>query len=197
MNISPEQEQFFWKSAGASNICDVPGFPYPSYPAFKAAVFSGQVKLGIEYAAARELSTLTKSRIAGLFILAMAFASPLLAVASLALAFITGHWWVLGGTVTAFLGRLAANPYNPLKRVGAALAIIAFIYALAAEDITTGAPWSALVFTLGYCALWLLNRLSWAWAHDALLESEALAAYLFSTRNLHILDHTGRMHDAS
>jgi hypothetical protein len=45
-------------------------------------------------------------------------------------------------------------------------------------------------------ALWTLNRPAWRWAHDAVLASEAVAADLFRTHNLHIRDKSGKMQDA-
>lgn len=194
MNITPEVQQTFWAAAGVSQISDIPEFPLPNHPALKAAVASGEVQLGIEYAAARELAHITKSKVAGAVLLALAWVMPVFAVGSLIVAFFTGNWWALGGVISSFLGQMSVNPYNPAKRLGWVLVVAALVHVIVAQSFVQGVTWVSFSFAASAIALWMLNRLAWTWAHEAALASEAFAAYLFKTRNLHIRDSQGILH---
>jgi len=196
MNITPEVEQRLWAAAGVSRISDIAGFPLPNYDALKTTVANGQAQLGVEYAAARDLVRITKSPSAAMLILALSFVMPALAFGSLILAFLTWNWWALGGVVSSFLGQMFANPYNPLKRLGKLLVAGALLHVVVAQSVVHGTAWVSFSFAVSAIALWTLNHLAWRWAHEAALASEAFAAHLFKTHNLHIRDNHGKIHDA-
>lgn len=196
MNLTPGVEENLWARAGVSRIVDIPGFPFSSYDAFKAAVAKGDAQLGIEYAAARDLVRVTKSPAAGLLVLGLSWVTPLLALASLVLPFSTGNWWALGGAPSSFLGQFLANPYNPAKPVTKVILAGALLHLAVNRNILQGATWISFCFAVSAIILWVLNRLAWMWAHAAALHSEALAALLFKTHNLHIRDRSGTIHDA-
>jgi hypothetical protein len=120
---------------------------------------------------------------------------PALAVASIAVALLTGNWWSLLGVVSSFLGQTLANPYNPAKVLGKILVAAAILHITASESVTRGFTWVSFSFAASAIALWILNRLAWRWAHSAVLGAEVFAAHLFKTRNLHIRDDAGRMHN--
>ena len=194
MSIDPDVEQKLWTAAGVSQITDIAGFPLASHDSLKAAVTSGEVQLGIEFAAARDLVRITKSPSAALLTLALAFVMPLLAISSLILAFATGNWWTLGGIASSILGQMLANPYNPIKSLVKLLVAGALIHVVANQSIIEGATWASFSFIVSAVALWTLNRLAWKWAKEAALASEALAAHLFKTGNLNIQDNNGKIH---
>lgn len=196
MNITSDVEQRLWAAAGVSRISDIADFPLPSHDALKAAVASGEAHLGIEYAAARDLVRITKSPSAVLLILALSLVMPALAVGSLILTFVTGNWLALGGVVSSFLGQTFANPYNPVKGLGKLLVVGALLHVVVAQSVVQGTAWVSFSFAVSAIALWTLNRLAWRWAHEAALASEAFAAHLFKTHNLHIRDNHGKIHDA-
>jgi hypothetical protein len=186
MKITPDVERRLW----------IDGFPFPSHEALRAAIAAGQAQLGIEYAAARESVRMTKSAIAEALTLALSFVMPALAVGSVVLAFATGNWWALGGVISSFLGQLLANPYNPLKWLVTLLVAGALVHVAIAHSIVKELAWVSFSFAASAIAVWTLNRLAWSWAHDAALRSEAFAAHLFSTHNLHTRDSQGEIHDA-
>lgn len=196
MNITPSVEEQLWARAGVSRIADIRGFPFSSYDAFKAAVRKGDAQLGIEYAAARDLVRVTKSPAAGLLVLGLSWVTPLLAFASLVLPFSTGNWWALGGAPSSFLGQFLANPYNPAKVVTKVILAGALLHLAVNRSILHGATWISFCFAMSAITLWVLNRLAWTWAHTAALHSEALAAVLFKSHNLHIRDRQGNIHNA-
>jgi hypothetical protein len=196
MSRTPAVEEQLWSRAGVRRIVDIPGFPFPSHDALREAVRKGEAQLGIEYAAARDLVRVTKSPAAGALILAMTWVTPLLALASLVLPFITGNWWALGGAPSSFLGQFLANPYNPAKPLTKVILAATLLHLIVAQSVLQGASWISLCFAASVVNLWVLNHLAWKWAHAGLLQSEALAALLFKTRNLHIRDHSGTIHDA-
>jgi len=196
MNLTPDAEKQLWARAGVSRIVDIRGFPFPSHDAFKAAVTKGDAQLGIEYAAARDLVRVTKSPAAAVLVLGLSWVTPLLALASLVLPFATGNWWALGGAPSSFLGQLLANPYNPAKPLTKVILAGALLHLAVNRSILHGATWISFCFAVSAITLWVLNRLAWTWAHAAAFHSEALAALLFKTRNLHIRDRQGNIHDA-
>jgi hypothetical protein len=196
MNITPETEKKLWAAAKASRISDIPGFPLASHAALKAAIATGEAQLGIEYAAARDLVPISKSASASALILALTWVMPALAIGSIILAILTGNWWALFGVVSSFLGQTLANPYNPAKALGKILVAAALLHIIVAGSIVRGLTWASFSFAASAIALWTLNRLAWRWAHAAVLASEAVAAHLFRTRNLHIRDSGGKIHDA-
>lgn len=196
MNITPEIEAKLWAAAKASRIADIPGFPLEGHSAFKAAVASGHVQLGIEFAAARDLVWMSKSRGAAALTLALTWVMPVLAIASVVVAFVTGNWWALSGVVTAFLGQTLANPYSPAQSLWKILVVAALLHLTVVGSITVGLTWASFAFAGSAIALRILNHLAWRWAHEAVLASEAFAAHLFRTRNLHIRDSTtGQFHN--
>jgi hypothetical protein len=195
MNISPEVERKLWESANAKRIGDIPGFPLASHDELKAAVGAGQMQMGIEFTAARGLVSISKSPGASALILALTWVTPLLAVGSAVVAIVTGNWWALVGVVTSFLGQILANPYSPAQFLWKLLVAAAVIHLLNAEHITAGLAWASFVFAVSAITLRVLNRLAWRWAHQAVLGSEAFAAYLFRTRNLHLRDSSGKHHN--
>lgn len=195
MNITSAVQQKLWAAAGVSRISDIPGFPLPNHAAPKATVATGEVQLGIEYAAAREFAQITKSPSAELLILTLSLVQPTVAVGSLVLPFVTNNWWTIGGVVSSFLGQMFANPYNPAKRLARVLVAAALLHLVAAQSIVHGTTWISFSFAVSAIVLWLLNGLAWSWAHEAVLASEAFAAYLFKTRNLHIRDKHGNIHN--
>jgi hypothetical protein len=197
MNITPEIEKNLWISANVSQVADIPGFPFGSHAGLKAAVASGHIQLGIEYAAARGFVSITKSPGAAALILALTWVMPALGIGSVLVAFVTGNWWALCGVVTAFLGQTLANPYSPAQSLWKILVVGAVLHLAAADSITTGLTWASFSFAGSAVALRVLNRLAWRWAHNAVLASEAFAAYLFRTRNLHIRDSTGKHYNAA
>lgn len=196
MNLTPNAEEQLWSQAGVRRIVDVRGFPFPSYDALRAAVMNREAQLGIEYAAARDLVRITKSPAAALLILAMTGMTPLLALASLLLPFLTGNWWALGGAPSSFLGQFLANPYNPAKPLTKVILAGTLLHLAVNQSVLHGATWISFCFAASVVNLWVLNRLAWAWAHAGVLQSEALAALLFKTRNLHIRDSSGTIHNA-
>jgi hypothetical protein len=115
MNTTPEIEKKLWAAAGVSRISDIPGFPFDSHAALKAAVAAGEAQFGIEYAAARDLVPISKPTVASALILALTWVTPLLAVGSIVVAFVTGNWWALCGVVSSFLGQTLANPCIPAR----------------------------------------------------------------------------------
>lgn len=196
MDITPEIEKKLWAATGASRISDIAGFPFPSHAALTAAVATGEAQLGIEYAAARELVPISKSASAYALMLALAWVMPTLAISSVIIAFATENWWALGGVVSSFLGQTFANPHNPMKGLGKILVAAALLHIIVSGSVIQGGTWASFSFAASAIALWTLNRLAWRWAHSAVLASEAVAAHLFGTRNLHIRDNSGKIHDA-
>lgn len=196
VNLTRDAEKQLWARAGVSRIVDIRGFPYPNHDAFKAAVARGDAQLGIEYAAARDLVRTTKSPAAAVLVLGLSWVTPLLALASLVLPFASGNWWALGGAPSSFLGQFLANPYNPAKPLTKVMLAGALLHLAVNRSILHGAAWISFCFAISAITLWVWNRLAWTWAHAAALHSEALAALLFKTRNLHIRDRQGNIHDA-
>jgi hypothetical protein len=196
MNLTPSVEEQLLSRAGVRRIVDVHGFPFSSHDALKTAVMKHEAHLGIEYAAARDLVRITKSPAAGFLILAMTWVTPFLAFASLVLPFITGTWWALGGIVSSFLGQFLANPYNPAKLLTKVVFAGTLLHLILNQSVLHGMAWVSFCFAASVVNLWVLNRLAWTWAHAGVLQSEALATLLFKTRNLHIRDHSGKIHDA-
>jgi hypothetical protein len=196
MSLTPSVEEQLWSRAGVRRIVDIRGFPFPSHDALREAVTRREAQLGIEYAAARDLVAVTKSPAAGVLILAMAWVTPLLALASLALPFVTGNWWALGGAPSSFLGQFLANPYNPAKSLTKVILAATLLHLIVAQSVSHGAAWISFSFAVSVLNLWILNRLAWKWAHAGVLQSEALAALLFKTRNLHVRDRSGTIHNA-
>lgn len=196
MNITPEIEKKLWEAAKASRISDIGGFPLASHAALKAAVASGEVRLGIEFGAARDLVRISKSASASALILALTWVTPALAIGSVVVAFVTGNWWALCGVVSSFLGQFLANPYNPAQSLWKILVAAALLHLAIAGSIVQGVTWASFSFAVSAITLRILNRLAWKWAQDAVLASEAFAAHLFRTRNLHISDSSGKSHDA-
>lgn len=194
MNITSDVQEKLWAATGVSRISDIPGFPLPNHDALKATVATGEVQLGIEYAAAREFAQITKSPSAELLIITLSLVQPALAVGSLVLPFVTNNWWTIGGAISSFLGQLFANPYNPAKWLGRLLVAAALLHLVVDQSIVHGTTWISFSFAVSAIVLWLLNGLAWSWAHEAVLASEAFAAYLFKTRNLHIRDKHGIIH---
>jgi hypothetical protein len=75
------------------------------------------------------------------------------------------------------------------------LVVAALLHLAVAGSITTGLTWASFSFAVSAITLRILNHLAWRWAHEAALASEAFAAHLFRTRNLHIRDSTGKFHN--
>ncbi|MEX2492741.1 MAG: hypothetical protein WD425_13370 [Nitrospirales bacterium] len=196
MNITQEIEKELWTKAEVSRITDIPGFPFQNYNALIDAVTAGDARIGIEYSAARELVTISKSASASALILALSWVMPALAIGSVVVALVTGNWWALGGVVSSFLGQTFANPYIPVKGLGKLLVAGALIHILFAQSIIEGFTWVSFSFAVSAVALYTWNGLAWKWAIEAALASEAFAAYLFKTNNLHIIDNQGKFHDA-
>lgn len=196
MNMTPDVEQKLWTGVGVTRISDIAGFPLPNHDALRTAVLSGQAALGIEYTAARDLVQITKSPSAAWLTLALMNVMMVLAVGSFGVAFGTGNWWALGGVVSAFLGQAAINPYSPFKSIEKFLVACTLLHIIAVQSIVQGAAWVSFSFAASAISVWVVNRVAWRWAHEAVLASEAFAAYLFKTHNLHILDSHGRMHNA-
>jgi len=194
MTVTSEHEQTLWNEAGVSRISDIDGFPFPSHAALRSAVDNGTAYLGIEYAAARSLVSIRSVK-SVLFVSALGLVMPALALTSPIVAFFTGNWWALGGAISALLGRFSANPYIPSKRFAKLLVAGAVLHIVIARSIIQGSTWISFCFAASAIALWTLNHLAWKWAHDAALSSEAVAAYLFKTRNLHICDDHGEVYN--
>jgi len=197
MNITSEIEKKLWAAAKVTRIFDIAGFPFAGHAELKAAVASGEAQLGIEFAAARELVRISKSASASALILALTWVTPALAIGSVVVAFVTGNWWALCGVVSSFLGQILANPYNPAKSLWKILVAAALLHLAVAGSIVQGVTWASFSFAVSAITLRIVNRLAWRWAHDAVLASEAFAAHLFRTRNLHIRDSSGKSHDAN
>jgi len=121
---------------------------------------------------------------------------PALVIGSVVVAFVTGNWWALGGVVSSFLGQTIANPYLPAKNLGRLLVAGAMLHVVVSQSIIQGGTWISFSFAVSAVALWTLNHLTWKWAHEAALASEAFASHLFKTHNLHIRDIHGTIHDA-
>jgi len=196
MNITPEIEKELWTKAEASGITDIPGFPFPSYYALTEAVTTGDARMGIEYTAAKELVRISKSNSAGFLLPILFLVMPALAIGSVVVAFMTGNWWALGGVISSFLGQILANPYNPVKLLGKLLVAGALFHIFFAQSIIEGFAWVSFSFAVSAVALYTWNGLAGKWAMEAALASEAFAAYLFKTNNLHIVDNQGKWHDA-
>ena len=185
--MSPSAEDSLWESAGVRVVSELPDFPFPSHKAFVAAVRNGDASVGIEYPAARDLAHVTKSPAAASYaLLALSWIPFLLIPASIVVAVVTGRWGTVVGIPTALIGMALASPYNPLRHVALLGSVASGAYCLIAAMVLTAGTWSAFAFGLSFLAVRFLNRTAWNWAHDAILGSEALTAYLWKSANLHI-----------
>jgi hypothetical protein len=184
--MSPSVEDNLWKSAGVRSVSELPDFPFPSHKDFIAAVRNGAASVGIEYPAARDLAHVTKSRAAQYALFALGGIPILFIPASIVVAIVTGRWATLIGIPTALIGMALASPYNPLHHVLYLASIAAVAYCLIAATVLTAVTWSAFAFGLSFLAVRFVNRTAWSWAKKAILGSEALTAYLWKTKNLHI-----------
>lgn len=184
--MSPSVEDSLWESAGVRSVSELPDFPFPSHQAFVAAVRNGDASVGIEYPAARGLAHATKSPAASHVLFALGWIPFLFIPASIVVAVITGRWATLAGIPTALIGMALASPYNPLRHVALLGSLASVAYCLIATTVLTSGTWSAFAFGLSFLAVRFLNQTAWNWAHEAILGSEALTAYLWKTVNLHI-----------
>jgi hypothetical protein len=96
----------------------------------------------------------------------------------------------------AVLARLMASPHDSTKSLIKLAVVGAILHVASARSILEGTTWISFCFAVSAIDLWVLNRLAWTWAHEAALHSEALAALLFKTGNLHIRDRQGTIHNA-
>lgn len=100
----------------------------------------------------------------------------------------------------ALLGQLVVNPHDPVGssiKLAIKLAVLgAILHVAFAGTLLQGPAWISFCFAVSAMVLWALNHLAWRWAHAAALRSEAIAAVLFKTHNLHIRDRQGNVHDA-
>jgi hypothetical protein len=179
-------EDKLWESAGARSVAELPEFPFRSYQDFKTAVESGEATIGIEYAAARDLAHVTKSRSASYLLLALTWLPFLLAFASIILAIVTRQWLILAGSVTALLGMVLASPHNPMRRPAFWASLLALGYNVFVRTVLSPGAWSGFAFAVSFLAVSFVNRTAWNWAHAAVLRSEALTAYLWKAAQLHI-----------
>lgn len=184
--MSTPVEDSLWESAGVRSVSELPDFPFLSHNDFVTAVRNGDASVGIEYPAARDLAHVTKSPAASYALLALSWIPFLFIPASIVVAMVSGLWATLVGIPTALIGMALASPYNPLRHVALFGSLAAVTYCLIAATVLTAGTWSAFAFGLSFLTVRFLNRTAWNWAHKAILGSEALTAYLWKTRNLHI-----------
>ena len=185
MNSSVEDD--LYESVGVKSVSELPDFPFASYEDFISSIHKGDVSIGIDYTAARNLSHITKSAASSNALLALSWIPFLFIPASIAVAFATKHWFTLLGILTAPIGMALASPHNPLKRLLSFLGIVSVGYCLISATVLTSSAWLAFSFGLSLLTTNLLNRTAWNWAYRAILGSEALTAYLWKSANLHIM----------
>lgn len=196
MNSALTQE--FWEAAGRRRLADMAGFPFAGHSALRDAVASGQASLGIEFAAARDTAHFTRSYGAYYFILGLMWVPLLLSFLSVGRAIQVGRWGPLGGLITAIVGFVWAGAALAIRAIARANTIaiaVAAILTLSQGTPNTTLGWAAGCFILSSLAPRFASRIAWSWAHRAVLESEEYATWLFATRNLHIRDAQGRIHD--
>jgi len=177
MNLKTEKKLF--EAAGVRNVSEIKDFPYRTHSEFVSAVRSKKAALGIEYTAAREFAALTKSSFAYNLILAISWTPFILMFLSVILAFYSKNWLTLIGILTAIVGNLFASPYNPARKIGFLLTIIAFAIVIINRSLIHPIGWVCFTFASTFTIIRIMNRAAWNLAHDAILKSEALTAYFF------------------
>ncbi len=188
-------DQEFWRAAEVRAISEIPGFPFESHRALIEAVRNGHALLGVEHATAVNLAHVTASAARAYLLLAMMGLPFLIAiVGSIILPFTHGNWLAFLGLITAPAGMFLATPYMPLKGALFGLSIGALFYSLAAGPVVGGFRWALFSFGASYLFTRGGRRLARDWALDAVLRSEALAAYLYKAGKLYIQDSNGVMH---
>ena len=184
--MDSSQDASFWEAAGVKSLSNLQDFPFENHSDLVNAVKKGEASIGIEYAAARDLAAVTKSPRGYYIILALSWVPFLFAPASIAVAIMTARWSVLVGIVLALLGQFLASPHNPIHVIAYIGSLIALSYCLFMGTILSPGTWSAFAFGISFLVTRFLNRTAWKWARNAVLSSEAFAAYLYKTANLHI-----------
>jgi len=182
--------------AGVTAVTELAGFPYTSHRAMRTAVVYGDGGLAVEYQGAREALTATGARSVLVMIDLLAWLPFLAAAASPVLAFASGDWLVLAGLPAALLGVFFGSPYVPLHALLTRVAIVAFPIVIISGNLPAGYRWIATCFLGALTVVWFLRWFACWRARAVILSSEAVTAYLFGSRMLHIRDATGRYHTA-
>lgn len=179
-------ESNLWKTAGVQSLSELTDFPFPSHAEFVTAFRKGIVSVGIEYHAARTLANVTKSQSAAYVLLGLSWIPFLLVPTSISVALLTHTWLLLLGIPASLVGMMMASPYSPLHG-GAFLGSLASLgYCLVSGTVLTMSTWLAFTFSIAYFTVRIMNRTAWNWALRALLDSEALTAFLWKNSYLHV-----------
>ncbi len=184
MNKSDEQQ--FWNQAGVTSVSDFPDFPLPSHADLVQGVKRGSAEIGIDLTAAMALARYTKSMTASVIGNLIGFVPLVLSLLSVLASYQYGNWLMLTGIPAALLAYLLVNPRNPLHKVFYVIALTALAFCIISGGVGTTGTWLANAFGTSFLALRFWYRLANRWAYAAVLESEALTAYLWKASSLHI-----------
>ena len=194
--MNKESEACLFKTAGVSAIQQCENFPFSDYREFVRAVAEGDASIGIEYGPARQAICITKGKGADYLVAGISWLPLLLAGASVVVAVMWWHWAFLLGVPAALVGTIIASPYNPLRRIFHWVAFMAVFYILYSHKPTHPLDWTALCYAISFGAVAFINFCAWRWAHQAAMESEAVAALLFVKGYMHIRDSSGNSHSS-
>ncbi len=184
--MNTEIVESLWHSAGVKSFSELSDFPFPCHADFVSAVQDGSAQIGIDYQAARELAAVTRSPLGEYILLAISWIPFLLLPASIAVAVATGSLLALLGVPLALIGFIIASPYAPLHGVAFLASLLMVGYCVIAGSVLTPSSWLAFTFAISFLTVRIINQIAWKWAHQAVLQSGALTAYLWNGRKLHV-----------
>ena len=179
-------EQQFWTQSGVASLSEFADFPLASHEDLVAGVKRGDIEIGVDATAAMALARFTKSARASVAGNLLGFVPMVLALLSVLAAYMFANWFMLTGIAAALLAYLVANPSNPLHKVFYWVALSALVFCIFAGGVSTPAAWLANAYGSSFLALRFWHRLSRRWAYAAVLQSEALTAFLWKTSSLYI-----------
>ena len=182
MNSSNE----IWDKLDVQSILEIPDFPFASHEAFVDAIRSEDAIIGIECSTARNIAHLTLSPIASIACVAIGNAPIIFALSSIFVAFITGQWATLVAIPAAVIGGFVAGPYLAFRYAFFIGALAAGLYYLIESTAFTTNTWSIFPFILTFLAFKFCDRITRGEAYKAVLNSEAMATYLWATKKLGI-----------
>jgi hypothetical protein len=197
MAIAADNERRFWQAAGVASVAELPGFPFATHGDFTAAVGSSRAAVGIDFSAARSVLGVIESRGMYVFVHLLTWVPIVLGLGSIALAIGRGSWLATLGLPAAAMAYVFASPYNPLQKIVLRFSVVGAAYVLLTGldgSAFWGIRWAILCFGASMFTLWYLNSLASECARIAVLKSEAFAAFLFKSGNLHIQDAAGQIH---
>ncbi len=194
MNIAASNEHRLWKEAGVSSIADLPGFPFATHDEFAAAVRANKAAVGIDFTAARNMLVVVESRATLVFVQLLTWVPALLGLGSIPLAIARRDWLALLGVPAAAMAFIFASPYNPLHKIVLRFSVVAAGCLVFTGSAFAGFRWATICLGGSMFTLWYVNSIASECARTAVLSSEAFAAFLFKSRNLHIWDAAGRVH---